>query len=82
MLSGCSISISFVCPLSHVKTDWPKGRLTGGSAGLPVGGGDGRGRTGCSVFPSCAARSSSCPLGCLHLSNHSARPLSSAASPQ
>lgn len=56
MLSGWSISISFVCPLSHLKTDWPKGCLTGGSAGLPVGSSDGRGRTGCGVFPSCASR--------------------------
>ncbi len=63
MLSGSSISISFVCPLSHPKTDWPKGCLTGGSAGLPVGTGDGRGWTGCSVFPSCAFRFCSCPLG-------------------
>lgn len=60
----CLAQVSFVCPLSHLKTDWPKGCLTGGSAALPVGRSDGRGSTGCSVFPSCACRFCSCPLGC------------------
>ena len=50
MLSSWSISISLVCPLSHRKTDWPKGSLTGSSVGFPVGWSDGRGWTGCCSF--------------------------------
>lgn len=65
MLSGRSISLSLFWLLSHLKTDWPKAGLTGGSAGFPVGRGDGRGWTGSHTLSSCSYTFCSWPPACL-----------------